>query len=154
MSTLVIIPTYNERENVASIVGRVRTSTPDVFVLVVDDSSPDGTGDIADALAAADDHVLVLHRAGKEGLGAAYREGMRWASRRGLRPHRRNGCGRLAPPGRAAPSARGERIGGCGARLALGPRRRRRELAGEPAVSFRAAAACTRASCSVFRSGT
>ena len=79
MSTLVIIPTYNERENVASIVGRVRASTPDVFVLVVDDSSPDGTGEIADALAAADDHVKVLHRAGKEGLGAAYREGMQWA---------------------------------------------------------------------------
>ncbi|NEN05565.1 polyprenol monophosphomannose synthase [Diaminobutyricibacter tongyongensis] len=79
MSTLIIIPTYNERENVASIVGRVRASTPDVFVLVVDDSSPDGTGEIADALAAADDHVRVLHRAGKEGLGAAYREGMQWA---------------------------------------------------------------------------
>ena len=79
MSTLVIIPTYNERENVAAIVGRVRTSAPDVFVLVVDDSSPDGTGDIADALAAADDHVRVLHRAGKDGLGAAYRAGMRWA---------------------------------------------------------------------------
>ncbi len=79
MSTLVIIPTYNERENVASIVARVRTSTPDVFVLVVDDSSPDGTGEIADALAAADDHVRVLHRAGKDGLGAAYRDGMRWA---------------------------------------------------------------------------
>jgi dolichol-phosphate mannosyltransferase len=79
MSTLVIIPTYNERENVASIVGRVRASAPEVFVLVVDDSSPDGTGEIADALAAADDHVKVLHRAGKEGLGAAYREGMRWA---------------------------------------------------------------------------
>ncbi len=79
MSTLVIIPTYNERENVASIVGRVRTATPDVFVLVVDDSSPDGTGDIADALAEADDHVRVLHRAGKDGLGAAYRDGMRWA---------------------------------------------------------------------------
>jgi dolichol-phosphate mannosyltransferase len=79
MSTLVIIPTYNERENVASIVGRVRASAPEVFVLVVDDSSPDGTGEIADALAASDDHVKVLHRAGKEGLGAAYREGMRWA---------------------------------------------------------------------------
>jgi dolichol-phosphate mannosyltransferase len=78
VSTLVIIPTYNERENVASIVGRVRAATPEVFVLVVDDSSPDGTGEIADALAAADDHVKVLHRAGKEGLGAAYREGMQW----------------------------------------------------------------------------
>lgn len=78
MSTLVIIPTYNERENVATIVGRVRAATPDVFVLVVDDNSPDGTGAIADELAAADTHVHVLHRVAKNGLGAAYREGMRW----------------------------------------------------------------------------
>ncbi|GAA1448197.1 polyprenol monophosphomannose synthase [Leifsonia poae] len=79
MSTLVIIPTYNERENVEPIVARVRAATPEVEVLVVDDNSPDGTGAIADALAAADTHVHVLHRAGKEGLGAAYRDGMRWA---------------------------------------------------------------------------
>ncbi|WP_223693360.1 polyprenol monophosphomannose synthase [Leifsonia poae] len=79
MSTLVIIPTYNERENVASIVARVRASTPEVEILVVDDNSPDGTGAIADALAAEDPNVHVLHRPGKNGLGAAYRDGMRWA---------------------------------------------------------------------------
>ncbi|MFF2050703.1 polyprenol monophosphomannose synthase [Leifsonia sp. NPDC058194] len=79
MRTLVIIPTYNERENVGPIVGRVRASVPAVEVLVVDDNSPDGTGEIADALAATDSNVHVLHRAGKDGLGAAYREGMRWA---------------------------------------------------------------------------
>jgi dolichol-phosphate mannosyltransferase len=77
--TLVIIPTYNERENVGSIVGRVRASTPDVDVLIVDDGSPDGTGELADALAATDASVHVLHRPGKDGLGAAYRDGMRWA---------------------------------------------------------------------------
>ncbi len=75
---LVIIPTYNEVENLPLIVGRVRTNVPDVHILVVDDNSPDGTGKLADALAAADDHVHVLHRAGKEGLGAAYLAGFRW----------------------------------------------------------------------------
>lgn len=79
MQTLVIIPTYNERENVGSIVGRVRASVPEADVLVVDDGSPDGTGELADALAATDANVHVLHRAGKDGLGAAYRAGMRWA---------------------------------------------------------------------------
>ena len=79
MRTLVIIPTYNERENIGPIVGRVRASAPEVDVLVVDDSSPDGTGEIADALAATDASVYVLHRAGKDGLGAAYKAGMRFA---------------------------------------------------------------------------
>lgn len=79
MNVAVIIPTYNEAQNVAWIVGRVRSAVPEATVLVVDDSSPDGTGAIADGLAAADDAVHVLHRAGKEGLGAAYRDGMRWA---------------------------------------------------------------------------
>jgi dolichol-phosphate mannosyltransferase len=79
VSTLVIIPTYNESENVASIVGRVRSATPEVEVLVVDDNSPDGTGEIAEALAADDAKIHVLHRAGKNGLGTAYREAMRWA---------------------------------------------------------------------------
>lgn len=78
MRTLVIIPTYNERENVGSIVGRVRASVPEADVLVVDDGSPDGTGELANALAATDENVHVLHRAGKEGLGAAYRAGMTW----------------------------------------------------------------------------
>jgi dolichol-phosphate mannosyltransferase len=79
LRTIVIIPTYNERENVGPIVGRVRASVPEAEVLVVDDNSPDGTGEIADALAATDSHIHVLHRAGKDGLGAAYRAGMRWA---------------------------------------------------------------------------
>jgi dolichol-phosphate mannosyltransferase len=71
-SVLVIIPTYNERENLDAIVDRVRVSVPDAHVLVVDDDSPDGTGMLADELAAADAHVHVLHHADKKGLGAAY----------------------------------------------------------------------------------
>ena len=69
---LVIIPTYQERENVARIVGRVRSAVPAVDILIADDNSPDGTGKIADELAASDDHVQVLHRPAKGGLGAAY----------------------------------------------------------------------------------
>ncbi|MET9804308.1 polyprenol monophosphomannose synthase [Streptomyces sp. NPDC006368] len=80
---LVIIPTYNEADNVAPIVTRVRSSVPDAHILVADDNSPDGTGKIADELAAADDHVHVLHRKGKEGLGAAYLAGFRWGMDRG-----------------------------------------------------------------------
>lgn len=76
---VVIIPTYNERENLERIVGRVRASVPEAHVLVADDNSPDGTGAIADGLAAADDHVHVMHRRGKEGLGAAYLAGFDWA---------------------------------------------------------------------------
>ena len=68
---LVVIPTYNERENLAAIVARVRSAVPSARVLVVDDASPDGTGVIADELAAADAAVLTLHRTGKEALGAA-----------------------------------------------------------------------------------
>ena len=77
-TTLVIVPTYNERENVAGIVGRVRAATPGVDVLVVDDNSPDGTGAIADELAASDAAVHVLHRTGKAGLGSAYGAAFRW----------------------------------------------------------------------------
>ncbi len=76
---LVIIPTYNEADNVAVIVGRVRAAVPAVHVLVADDNSPDGTGAIVDGIAAADNHVHVLHRAGKQGLGAAYLAGFAWA---------------------------------------------------------------------------
>ena len=80
---LVIIPTYNELENLPLIVGRVRAAVPEVDVLVADDNSPDGTGDLADRLAAEDDHVHVLHRLGKEGLGAAYLAGFAWGLERG-----------------------------------------------------------------------
>jgi dolichol-phosphate mannosyltransferase len=79
---LVVIPTYNERDNLEPIIRRVRAATPDADVLVVDDSSPDGTGELADRLATADSNVKVLHRAGKEGLGAAYIAGFRWALER------------------------------------------------------------------------
>jgi dolichol-phosphate mannosyltransferase len=75
---LVVVPTYQERENVESIVRRTRAAVPLADVLVVDDASPDGTGDLADAMSAADDHVHVLHRPGKEGLGAAYLAGFAW----------------------------------------------------------------------------
>ncbi|WP_371498723.1 polyprenol monophosphomannose synthase [Kitasatospora sp. NBC_00374] len=75
---LVIIPTYNEAENVERIVSRVRVAVPEVHVLVADDNSPDGTGDLADKIAAEDGNVHVLHRKGKEGLGAAYLAGFRW----------------------------------------------------------------------------
>jgi dolichol-phosphate mannosyltransferase len=77
-SVLVIIPTYQEAENIASITGRVRTAVPAAHVLIVDDNSPDGTGDLADKLAVDDDHVKVLHRPGKGGLGAAYLAGFRF----------------------------------------------------------------------------
>jgi len=80
---LVIIPTYNEAENVGLIVGRVRSAVPVVDVLVADDNSPDGTGAIADALAAADPQVHVVHRPGKQGLGTAYLAGFGWAHDRG-----------------------------------------------------------------------
>jgi dolichol-phosphate mannosyltransferase len=76
---LVIIPTYNEADNVRIIVDRLRRAVPAVDVLIADDNSPDGTGAIADELAAADDHIHVLHRRGKEGLGAAYLAGFEWA---------------------------------------------------------------------------
>jgi dolichol-phosphate mannosyltransferase len=75
----VIIPTYNEAENIRLITERVRRAVPSVDILVADDNSPDGTGGIADELAVADDHIQVLHRAGKEGLGAAYVAGFGWA---------------------------------------------------------------------------
>ena len=72
---VMVLPTYNEADNLAWIVGRLHAAQPDVDVLVVDDASPDGTGDIADELAAGDARVHVLHRTGKEGLGAAYLHG-------------------------------------------------------------------------------
>lgn len=81
-STLVIIPTYNELENLPLIIGRVREATPEVEILVVDDNSPDGTGDKADEMAAADKHVHVLHREEKTGLLGAYTAGFNWGLER------------------------------------------------------------------------
>ena len=74
-----VLPTYNEVDNLAWVVGRLRRTLPYVDVLVVDDNSPDGTGRLADDLAAADPQVHVLHRTSKDGLGAAYLHGFREA---------------------------------------------------------------------------
>ena len=77
---LVIIPTYNELENIELITSRLRRAVPQAHILIADDNSPDGTGDVADRLAEADDHIHVMHRQGKQGLGAAYIAGFRWGS--------------------------------------------------------------------------
>jgi dolichol-phosphate mannosyltransferase len=76
---LVVIPTYNERENLGPIVARLHEALPEAHALVVDDGSPDGTGQLADEMAAADDRVHVMHRTEKAGLGAAYVAGFGWA---------------------------------------------------------------------------
>ncbi len=80
---LVVIPTYNEAPNVLNIVPLVLSQDPRLDVLVVDDNSPDGTGRMADELAAANPRVHVLHREGKLGLGTAYIRGFKWALERG-----------------------------------------------------------------------
>jgi dolichol-phosphate mannosyltransferase len=80
---LVIIPTYQEAENLPLILRRVRAAVPEADVLVADDDSPDGTGDLADKFATDDDQVHVLHRPGKQGLGAAYLDGFDWGLSRG-----------------------------------------------------------------------
>ena len=82
-SVLVIIPTFNERENLPIIHRRLKDACPDVHLLIVDDNSPDGTGDLADKLSEADPYIQVLHRTGKEGLGPAYIAGFHWAMERG-----------------------------------------------------------------------
>ena len=76
---VMVVPTYNEADNLAWIVGRVRAAVPEADVLVVDDGSPDGTGEVAEGLAARDPQVHVVHRTTKEGLGAAYLHGFRVA---------------------------------------------------------------------------
>ncbi|MBV9832121.1 MAG: polyprenol monophosphomannose synthase [Marmoricola sp.] len=79
---LMVVPTYDEAANLRPLVERLHAAQPEVDVLVVDDASPDGTGAIADELAAADPRVHVLHRQGKEGLGKAYLAGFAWALER------------------------------------------------------------------------
>jgi dolichol-phosphate mannosyltransferase len=79
----VVIPTYDERATLSTVLRRLHHVVPDAHALVVDDDSPDGTGVLADELAAADNRVHVLHRAAKAGLGAAYVAGFRWALERG-----------------------------------------------------------------------
>ena len=83
MRVLVIVPTYDERLSLPGTLERLRSAVPDAEALVVDDASPDGTGEVADAIAVRDPQVHVLHRAGKEGLGAAYLAGFAWGLARG-----------------------------------------------------------------------
>jgi len=83
-SPLVVIPTYNEAANIHLAVHRTRTAAPEAHILVVDDGSPDGTGGIADEIAAHDSVIHVLHRTSKQGLGAAYLAGFRWGMGRGF----------------------------------------------------------------------
>lgn len=78
MRTLVVVPTYDEAENIVALLEAIRTSSPDVDVLVVDDASPDGTGKIAEDTASRLGQITVLHRGGKGGLGRAYRAGFEW----------------------------------------------------------------------------
>ena len=77
--TLIVVPTYNEIESLEAILGRLRQSVPQADVLIVDDSSPDGTGQLADRIAAADPAITVLHRVEKDGLGRAYLAGFAMA---------------------------------------------------------------------------
>jgi dolichol-phosphate mannosyltransferase len=80
---LIVMPTYNERQNLEMMTGRIRESTPPADLLVVDDNSPDGTGDLAEKLAETDQHVHVMHRTEKAGLGKAYIAGFTWALEHG-----------------------------------------------------------------------
>jgi dolichol-phosphate mannosyltransferase len=84
MQTIVVIPTFNERENLGPLVASILALEPPLDILVVDDNSPDGTGDLADEMARADQRVHVLHRPSKQGLGPAYRDGFRFALANGF----------------------------------------------------------------------
>lgn len=83
-NALVILPTYNERENLETLAHRILAEAGDVHILVVDDNSPDGTGELADRLSEADSRIHVLHRPTKDGLGAAYRHGFTWGLEAGF----------------------------------------------------------------------
>ncbi len=84
MKNLVIIPTYNERENIANIIPAIRGHLPEVDILVVDDNSPDGTQDVVKGMQSADSHLHLLGRRGKEGLGKAYIAGFKWGLEKGF----------------------------------------------------------------------
>ncbi len=81
--TLIVTPTYNERDNLEALAAGVFEVLPEVHILVVDDGSPDGTGDLAEEMAARDPRIQVMHRAGKRGLGTAYLAGFAWGLERG-----------------------------------------------------------------------
>ena len=80
---LVIVPTYNERESLPVIVSGIRQAEPGIHILIADDNSPDGTGEVADDLSSSDNSIHVLHRSAKAGLGAAYLDAFNWAKSNG-----------------------------------------------------------------------
>lgn len=79
MKAIVVIPTYNERDNIVRLSAEILAQHPDLHILFVDDNSPDGTGKLAEELAAGNERVNVIHRSGKLGLGSAYRAGFKTA---------------------------------------------------------------------------
>ncbi len=83
MKGVVVVPTYNERENIEELIEKTLSTSPDIDILIVDDNSPDGTGEIAEKIAKENPRVKVLHRPGKMGLGSAYVEGFKWALEKG-----------------------------------------------------------------------
>ena len=125
---VICLPTYDERENLAPILAAIHAAVPDVDVLVVDDDSPDGTGRLADEIAARDPRVKVLHRAGKQGLGRAYLAGFAWALERGYDLDPRDGRRLLPRPPLPARAPRGGARRRPRARVALRPGRRHGEL--------------------------
>ncbi len=83
MKGVVVVPTYNEKENIEELIEKTLSTSPDIDILIVDDNSPDGTGEIAEKIAKENPRVKVLHRPGKMGLGSAYVEGFKWALEKG-----------------------------------------------------------------------
>ncbi len=151
---VVLIPTYNERDTLPVIVRRLREVVPQVDVVVLDDNSPDGTGAVADALAADDPQVHVLHRAGKEGLGAAYLAGFRWALDAGYDAVVEMDADGSHRPEHLPTMLAARRARGCRHRLALGARRLGGQLAGAPQGALASAATSTSRCCSGCRSTT
>ena len=127
-----VLPTYNERENLAAMVAAIQALPTPIHIIVVDDNSPDGTGAIADALAAQSSSVEVIHRSGKLGLGTAYAAGFRPGDRGGKRPHPDHGCRFLARSQVSACHPGSQPALRSGDRLTLRARGRRPRLAVAP----------------------
>ena len=138
-------PHVQRAENIELIAGRVRAAVPGRRLLVADDNSPDGTGEVADELAAADTTIHVLHRAGKAGPGRRLRRRVRLGARPRLRRRGRDGRRRLARPEQLPRLLAALRERRPGARLPLGPRRQSGQLARHRAALSPAAATSTSA---------
>ncbi|MCK4641341.1 MAG: polyprenol monophosphomannose synthase [Candidatus Marinimicrobia bacterium] len=85
METVVIVPTYNEKDNIATVIDKLTALNLDLHILVIDDNSPDGTGDIVKNLQKKNEHIFIIERSGKLGLGTAYIRGFHWALERGYK---------------------------------------------------------------------